>query len=132
MTETPPKDSVDSCIIASATAALDTLIGPCSPATSSDPDLVSLMELIESGLPDRDMLPQQLRVYHQFRSSLYTADGVILYKDRIVIPVALHQDVLLALHSAHQGVTAMTARAEIPLPLQISLRHAPCACIATA
>ena len=116
MTETPPKDSVDSCIIASATAALDTLKAitwDCvRQATSSDPDLVSLMELIESGLPEQDMLPQQLRVYHQFRSSLYTADGVILYRDRIVIPQALRQDVLLALHSAHQGVTAMTARAE--------------------
>ena len=64
MTETPPKDSVDSCIIASATAALNTLKAitwDCvRQATSSDPDLVSLMELFESFLPDRDMLSQQL------------------------------------------------------------------------
>ena len=42
----------------------------------------------------------------------YTVDGVILYKDRIVIPPSLHQHVLSVLHSAHQSVTSMIARTE--------------------
>ena len=43
---------------------------------------------------------------------LYTVDGVVLYKNRIVIPSSLRQQILTVLHSAHQGVTSMTARAE--------------------
>lgn len=37
---------------------------------------------------------------------------MILYKDRVVIPPALRQEVLAALHSAHQGITSMVSRAE--------------------
>ena len=36
-------------------------------------------------------LPPQIQVYHQFRDDLYAVDGVILYKDRIVIPPSLRE-----------------------------------------
>ena len=36
-----------------------------------------------------------------------------LYKERILIPPALREEILSALHSAHQGITSMTARANI-------------------
>ena len=64
-------------------------------------------------MPDKvHKLPPQLRGYHQFRNHLYSVDGVIMYKERIVIPPKLRQEVLNSLHAAHQGVTAMQARAE--------------------
>lgn len=82
-------------------------------ATSSDNNMQALLELIEAGLPEhRHELPEDLREYFQFRDNLHTADGVILYKDRVVIPPSLRNEILSSLHSAHQGVTAMTARAE--------------------
>ena len=82
-------------------------------ATASDHDMVHLMSIIESGFPIfRHELPPALPEYYQFCDQLYTVDGVILYKDRIVIPPSLRQHVLSVLHSAHQGVTSMTARAE--------------------
>ena len=83
-------------------------------ATTSDLLMQNLIEIIEDGFPNskRDMIPQ-LQDYHQFRESLLTVDGVILYKDRLLIPPSLQQEVLSALHAAHQGVTAMNARAEI-------------------
>ena len=82
-------------------------------ATSGDEHLHTLVELIESGLPvTRTDFPEPLQDYFQFRNDLHTVDGVVLYKDRIVIPPALRSEVLSSLHSAHQGVTAMTARAE--------------------
>ena len=82
-------------------------------ATASDPNMVQLISIIESGFPEfRHELPPALREYHQFRDHLYTVDGVILYKSRTVIPPSLRQHVLTVLHSAHQGVTSMTARAE--------------------
>ena len=73
----------------------------------------NLIETIEDGFPSskKDMIPQ-LQDYYQFPESLLTVDGVILYKDRLLIPPSLQQEVLSALHAAHQGVTAMNARAE--------------------
>ena len=81
--------------------------------TASDENMHLLMSIIENGMPKfRHELPIPLRAYHQFREHLHTIDGVVIYKDRIVIPPSLREDVLLALHSAHQGISAMTARAE--------------------
>lgn len=82
-------------------------------ATASDEHLNQLLTIIEHGMPEnRHELPPPLREYHQFRDDLYTVDGVILYKDRIVIPQNQRQKVLSALHAAHQGVTKVTTRAE--------------------
>ena len=82
-------------------------------ATASDDNMNQLITLIESGMPDsRYELPQQLQEYHQFRHSLYTVDGVVMYKDRVVIPPSLRNEILLVLHSAHQGISSMTSRAE--------------------
>ena len=53
-------------------------------------DMATLLHIIESGFPQfRHELPAALREYHQFRDHLYTVDGVILYKHRIVIPPSL-------------------------------------------
>ena len=82
-------------------------------ATASDPDMHFLVTLIESDIPDsRSSMPIPLRDYHQSRHDLHTVDGVILFKHRVVIPLSLRQEVLAALHSAHQGVTSMLSRAE--------------------
>lgn len=71
------------------------------------------MSIIENGMPKfRHELPVPLRAYHQFREHLHTIDGVVIYKDRIVIPPSLREDILSALHSAHQGISSITARAE--------------------
>ena len=82
-------------------------------ATTGDLLMQNLIETIEDGFPSskKDMIPQ-LQDYYQFRESLLTVDGVILYKDRLLIPPSLQQEVLSALHAAHQGVTAMNFRAE--------------------
>ena len=113
-------------------------------ATTSDTNMQSLVDLIESGMPQfRHELPEPLHEYFQFRDSLYTVDGVLLYKDRVVIPPSLRSEVLANLHAAHQGVTSMRARAEtsvfwsgitpaiagaiiaIPLPPPIQVHHLP-------
>ena len=64
-------------------------------ATNSDEVMVKLIEIIESGMPEfRHLLPTELRPYHQYRDSLYTVDGVVMYNERIVIPPSLRSDVL--------------------------------------
>ena len=85
-------------------------------ATTSDPNMMTLSNIVEEGFPeDKASLPKELRPYHQFRDSLTTFDGVILYHDRVVIPPSLRNRVLQSLHSAHQGVTQMCSRAESSL-----------------
>ena len=113
---------METSIIISAVSSLDSLAvrsvtwdRVCT-ATASDNSMNELINFIESGIPEfRHEFPPQLREYFQFREHLYTIDGVILYKDRIIIPPSLREEVLSALHAAHQGVTyctSMISRAE--------------------
>ena len=82
-------------------------------ATTSDPTMLELSNTIEDGFPSsRSDLNPEIRKFYQYRDNLSTYDGVILYKDRLVIPPALRKTVLTSLHAAHQGVTQMCARAE--------------------
>ena len=85
-------------------------------ATSSDKNLTQLINMLEDGdIPAAyEDWPKNIREYHQFRDHLYSINGVLMYKNRIVIPTQRRHDCIQALHSAHQGVSMMTARAESP------------------
>ncbi len=98
----PDVVNVEECTIVSATASLDSLPMKSvtwervQTATASDDNMHTLVDLIESGIPAfRHELPTPLREYYQFRDNLYTADGVVLYNDRVVIPPSLRQEVLI-------------------------------------
>ena len=81
--------------------------------TTSNRDMTQLTDLIESGFPKSPHeLPLAFEEYYKFRKHLYMVDGVILYKNHIVIPPSLCQHVLTILHSAHQGVTSLKAHAD--------------------
>ncbi len=82
-------------------------------ATSSDDNMFLLLSTIEDGIPEfKHQLPPSIREYHQFRKHLYSSDGVVIYKDRIVIAPSLRPSCLSALHAAHQGTSAITSKAE--------------------
>ena len=81
--------------------------------TKNDLVLNDLLHAVESGF-NADCFNANrvgLRQYLPFRDGYYVLDGVILYKDRVVVPVSLRHSVLSALHAAHQGVSAMERRA---------------------
>ena len=108
----PDTSSIEECVIASVTTSLYSIAmksvtwDKVRIVTASDDNMNNLLHLIESGLPEsRQEFPEQLCDYFQYREHLHTIDGVIIYKDRVVIPPSLHQDILSALHAAHQGVT---------------------------
>lgn len=82
-------------------------------ATTSDDAMQLLLTAIEEGFPDKQAdVPTAIRPFHIHRSHLYSADGVAIYKDRVVIPAALRDDCLDALHSAHQGTSLMQSKAD--------------------
>ena len=50
--------------------------------------------------------------YTRYKESLYMQKGVIMYRDRVVVPTSLRRAVLESLHSAHQGTSSMLLRAQ--------------------
>ena len=81
-------------------------------AALNSPTYKSLHSLISSGAPeDKDLWPEDTRIYYQHRHALVPVGAVLLLHDRPLIPVSLRQEVLDHLHAAHSGVTSMHARA---------------------
>lgn len=79
--------------------------------TASHPDMQMLLSCIHSGFQENHRFDPAIKPYWQYHHALYELDGVILYDDRVVIPPNLRSSVLQTLHSAHQGVSSMEARA---------------------
>ena len=79
--------------------------------TASHPDMQMLLSCIHSGFQENHRFDPAIKPYWQYRHALYELDGVILYHDRVVIPPNLRSSLLQTLHSAHQGVSSMEARA---------------------
>ena len=79
----------------------------------NDKVMVILCDQIRRSFPDSwyDVDPA-IREFHRYRHGLCVIDGVPCYKTRIVVPVKLRGQILAVLHSAHQGVSGMTARAD--------------------
>ena len=77
--------------------------------TQKDPTTCRLHAIV-SGAPAQDATAD-VSTYWPLRHDLHALAGVVLYRNRIVVPPALRTSVLEHLHSGHQGVSAMTARA---------------------
>ena len=56
-------------------------------------------------------MDSHLREFWEVRDRLSDLNGIILLNSRIVIPRSLRNNILHSLHAAHQGATAMSARA---------------------
>ena len=112
-----PDVAEDSSVLASASHSLYTISNVITwdmirEATTSDTTLQRLHAAIREGFPaDPRQLPRDIRPYHRIADSLCSVDGVILSGGRIVIPASLRRNITDALHAAHQGVSAMCARA---------------------
>ncbi|KAK5915526.1 hypothetical protein CesoFtcFv8_001108 [Champsocephalus esox] len=74
--------------------------------TAADGCLGHLLQLIEQegGI---DVNDPALASLSSVCESIYAQDGVLLYRDRVVVPPSLRGRVLQHLHAAHQGTSAM-------------------------
>ena len=75
-------------------------------ATTEDGEMQNLMKYIMSGFPE----DAHAKPYNTYKSALYIVDMLIMFGERVVVPLALRQSVLHLLHAAHQGVDRMKAR----------------------
>ena len=81
-------------------------------AGHSDPQYEKLIETIRQGFPKtRNLTAPEVREYWEVRHRLSTDNGLVLLDRRIVIPKTQRKKILHCLHSAHQGVVGMKARA---------------------
>ncbi len=82
-------------------------------ATNSDNTLCQIRQAIEDGFSiELKTSDCELNKFHPYVASIYVLEGVLLYNDRVIIPLSLRSSVLSILHSAHQGVSSMIARAK--------------------
>ena len=77
--------------------------------TQCDPILCEILKTIENGGNWRG---PGLSNYYRYRDTLYVCEGVILYKDRVVIPTSLRPVILNNLHAAQQRISAMESLAQ--------------------
>ena len=82
-------------------------------AKADDPTRCLLLEAINNGFPDAYRSSNnKISPYLIYRDAyVYVSDGVIMYRDRVVVPTFLRPTVLQILHSVHQGVSSMESRA---------------------
>lgn len=107
------EDFSESCIAASVTREAEQVTtipwSLLASETQKDPVLSDLLCAISEEF--KHDYPS-VSSYMRYRDSLYITNGVILYKDRVVVPTSLRQSVLEGLHAAHQGVSSMELRAQ--------------------
>ena len=81
-------------------------------ATEVDEQLQAVIDFVLSGWPRReDAVPDSLKPYFQTRAELSVADGLLVFQDRIVIPTAMHAEILSCLHESHQRISKTRERA---------------------
>ena len=78
-------------------------------ATNNDKVLSTIIKAIEEGTDFKDISTSQ---FARYQDALYNNNGVLMYRDRVVVPSELRPIVLQHLHSAHQGVSGMEKRAQ--------------------
>ena len=81
-------------------------------ATLVDPELKLLASTMRSGFPEtHHSTDPAIRQYFNVRNDLWFQNDIIMFQNRIVIPKQFRNQILQSLHSAHQGIAGMRARA---------------------
>lgn len=63
-----------------------------------------LVDYVRNGWPNKDKIPEGLKIYFKFRNSLDLEDGCIFYGERLFVPCSLREKMLTCLHKEHIGI----------------------------
>jgi hypothetical protein len=90
----------------------DPIIVNLKEAAIADGHYQDLLAAIESGFSQpRQSLAHHIRQFWKIRHDLSVDDGLILFKNRLLIPQAARSNILKLLHAAHQGIVRTKRRA---------------------
>lgn len=80
--------------------------------TAKDIGLCAVMQYYKNGWPrDRNKVVHEAKPYWQLRNELFVEADLVVFEDRVVVPVKLRNKVLKTLHVAHLGIEKTKARA---------------------
>ena len=81
-------------------------------ATTSDPVLSKISELILAGWPRKEAsVAEDIKPYFAFRDELAVENGVVYRGERAIVPQSLKDDYIQQLHRGHIGIEATKRRA---------------------
>ena len=90
----------------------DKQIEEVAEATSKDPTLQQLIQVITEGWPEkRHDTSMCVQPYYDLRDTLSVQNGIVLKGERILIPHSLRRSITQKLHYAHLGLDSMLRRA---------------------
>ena len=92
----------------------DTRMAEISKATEADIQLQLLIKFVKFGFPEhkRDVC-EEIRPFWNVRNELSYIDDIVLYGDRIIIPLNMRNKILEILHSSHMGIVKKARANEI-------------------
>ena len=94
-------------LIACAISAISINLEEIQSASKKDPQYLGMIQALAKG----SAAPEACGDYWLYRHKMYSRENVLLYDDRVVIPVHLRDRILDVLHGSHQGTTSMHHRA---------------------
>ena len=82
-------------------------------STQRDPILAMVYQLTQQGWPhQRRHIPHLVRRYWDFRDELSTDDGMLLKRQRLIIPAELQEEYLIHLHEGHLSASKVQENAK--------------------
>lgn len=85
-------------------------------ATSRDPVFTSVKKYVIQGWPKYlQDVPENLRMFYTQKDNLSVAGDLLLFRQRIFVPVNLRDEMLRLLHEGHQGISKCIQRAKFSI-----------------
>ena len=80
--------------------------------TREDQELQEVTKLVLNGWPKyQTQVPENARSFFPYHGELSYVDGKLIYRDQIVIPASMREEILQRIHDGHLGVTKCLERA---------------------
>ena len=91
----------------------DQRIAAIKSAAARDAEYAMLSKIIKQEWPQKiDHIPEAVRSYWNFRETMTVQDGVVYKGGQVVVPVEVRPDIVVRLHSSHQGIQSTLRRAQ--------------------
>jgi len=80
--------------------------------TERDAGLKAVAGYYQNGWPNsKSRITPESMPYWKLRNDIFVEDGLIIFEDKVIVPVSLRAKALTALHAAHEGVEKTKALA---------------------